>query len=430
LIDCSENIYQTLHLFTLFYTYSFCFQIQDIVSISSYDAAGSFLLLGGSNGSIYYVDMEKFPLRMKDNDLLVTELFRDPCSDAITALSVYLTPRTCLGGNWIEIAYGTSAGSVRVIVHHPETVSSGPKLFQTFKVHRSSVKKVALTEKHLVSVCSEYNHVRTWSVTRFRGMISTQPGPTPLSSFNVVSIDQGSRTSPLISSSIGPYGERDDQQVFVQKVVPETEQVFVRLAANGKRLCTVKSVDGSCITSFFVHECDSSTRMGSRPRRFLFTGHMNGSVQIFDLTTAIEGASKNPESYTLAGPDEHELLKLLEQCDLRAARSTTPSAASLSPGSSMMSAISHIQPSAYSDFSLTASHGGQSLENVLTSDNQSVNRGPLRNSSGRRAASSANRHSSASERGFTSSGGYESVRESMRQPALQEKGHQSSNSTH
>ena len=41
------------------------------------------------------VDMEKFPLRMKDNDLLVTELFRDPCGDAITALSVYLTPRTC-----------------------------------------------------------------------------------------------------------------------------------------------------------------------------------------------------------------------------------------------------------------------------------------------------------------------------------------------
>ena len=38
--------------------------------------------------------MEKFPLRMKDNDLLVTELFRDPCGDAITALSVYLTPRT------------------------------------------------------------------------------------------------------------------------------------------------------------------------------------------------------------------------------------------------------------------------------------------------------------------------------------------------
>ena len=45
--------------------------------------------------AFHLIDMEKFPLRMKDNDLLVTELFRDPCGDAITALSVYLTPRTC-----------------------------------------------------------------------------------------------------------------------------------------------------------------------------------------------------------------------------------------------------------------------------------------------------------------------------------------------
>ncbi len=39
-------------------------------------------------------DVQKFPLRMKDNDLLVTELYRDPSEDAITALSVYLTPKT------------------------------------------------------------------------------------------------------------------------------------------------------------------------------------------------------------------------------------------------------------------------------------------------------------------------------------------------
>lgn len=31
---------------------------------------------------------------MKDNDLLVTELYRDPTEDAVTALSVYLTPKT------------------------------------------------------------------------------------------------------------------------------------------------------------------------------------------------------------------------------------------------------------------------------------------------------------------------------------------------
>lgn len=54
-------------------------------------------------------------------------------------------------GNWIEIAYGTSSGAVRVIVQHPETVGSGPQLFQTFTVHRSPVTKIMLSEKHLVS---------------------------------------------------------------------------------------------------------------------------------------------------------------------------------------------------------------------------------------------------------------------------------------
>lgn len=38
--------------------------------------------------------MQKFPLRMKDNDLLVTELYKDPTLDQITAISVYLTPKT------------------------------------------------------------------------------------------------------------------------------------------------------------------------------------------------------------------------------------------------------------------------------------------------------------------------------------------------
>lgn len=137
-------------------------QTQDITPISSFDTAGSVLLLGGQNGVLYYIDMQKFPLRMKDNDLLVTQLYKDPVGDPITALSVYLTPKTSNTGNWIEIAYGTSTGQVRVIVQHPETVGHGPQLFQSFSVHRGSVLKVMLTEKHLVSVCSEFNHVRTW----------------------------------------------------------------------------------------------------------------------------------------------------------------------------------------------------------------------------------------------------------------------------
>ena len=289
--------------------------------ITSYDTAGSLLLLGSSNGTINYIDMQKFPLRMKDNDLLVTELFRDPSSqlgdpDAITAISVYLTPKTnSVSGNWIEIAYGTSAGAVRVIVHHPETVGHGPQLFQTFTVHRSPISRVKLSEKLLVSVCSDDNHVRTWSVTRFRGMISTQPGSTSISSFKIVSLEEchdpitsgrghyqqygrhfpnlgftsgavsrqscygSTRTlasSYLRSSSpsveCGPFGEQDDEQVFVQRVVPETDSLFVRAASDGRRVCVLRSVDGTTVTSFCVHECEGSSRIGSRPRRFIITG--------------------------------------------------------------------------------------------------------------------------------------------------------------
>ena len=111
-------------------------QVQELSPITAHDTAGSFLLLGSSNGSINYIDMQKFPLRMKDNDLLVTELYRDPAGDSVTAISVYLTPKTSLCGNWIEIAYGTASGMVRVIVQHPETVGHGPQLFQTFTAHR------------------------------------------------------------------------------------------------------------------------------------------------------------------------------------------------------------------------------------------------------------------------------------------------------
>ena len=56
-----------------------------------------------------------------------------------------------LSGNWIEIAYGTKSGTVRVIVQHPETVGQGPQLFQTFTVHNTPITKVMLSEKNLIS---------------------------------------------------------------------------------------------------------------------------------------------------------------------------------------------------------------------------------------------------------------------------------------
>uniref|UniRef100_A0A672R5G6 BTB/POZ domain-containing protein KCTD3 n=1 Tax=Sinocyclocheilus grahami TaxID=75366 RepID=A0A672R5G6_SINGR len=307
-------------------------QVQDVVPITSCDTAGSFLLLGCNNGSIYYIDMQKFPLRMKDNDLLVTELYHDPSNDAITALSVYLTPKTSVSGNWIEIAYGTSSGAVRVIVQHPETVGSGPQLFQTFTVHRSPVTKIMLSEKHLVSVCADNNHVRTWTVTRFRGMISTQPGSTPLASFKIISLEETeSHSSYSSGNDIGPFGERDDQQVFIQKVIPITNKLFVRLSSTGKRICEVQAVDGTTITCFTVRECEGSSRMGSRPRRYLFTGHANGSIQMWDLTTAMDTVNKSDDK--VGGPTEEELLKLLDQCDLSTSRCATPN---ISPAPSVL----------------------------------------------------------------------------------------------
>ncbi|XP_030600214.1 SH3KBP1-binding protein 1 [Archocentrus centrarchus] len=316
-------------------------QNQDVVPISSYDTAGSFLILGCNNGSIYYIDVQKFPLRMKDNDLLVTELYRDPTEDAITALSVYLTPKTSDSGNWIEIAYGTSSGTVRVIVQHPETVGSGPQLFQTFSVHRSPVTKIMLSEKHLISVCADNNHVRTWTVTRFRGMISTQPGSTPLTSFKILSLDDvDGHGGCSAGTEIGPYGERDDQQVFIQRVVPDTDKLYVRLSSNGKRVCEVRSVDGTSITAFMVHECEGSSRIGSRPRRYLFSGHSNGSIQMWDLTTAMDIAGK-VDIRALGGPTEEELLELLDQCDLALTRTpdSTPRASTCSLHSQLSDAF-------------------------------------------------------------------------------------------
>lgn len=316
-------------------------QVQEVIPISSYDTGGTLLLLGCSNGSIYYIDMEKFPLRMKDNDLLVTELYRDPRCEKVTALSVYLTPKSSIsGGNWIEIAYGTESGVVRIIVQHPETVYAaghGPQLFQTFTVHRSPVIKVMLSEKHLISVCSDYNHVRTWNVTRFRGMLSTQPGSTPLASFKVVSLEHREPHPSCASGNmLGPFGERDDQQIFMQKVVPDADHLFVRLVSTGKRICTIRSVDGSKIMAYCVNECDGSSGMGSRPRRYLFTGHSNGCIQMWDLSSALQQANKQPGEST-GGPTQDELLQVLEHCDLSNSRCTTPS---VSPASSLYNASS------------------------------------------------------------------------------------------
>nr|XP_026494338.1 BTB/POZ domain-containing protein KCTD3 isoform X1 [Vanessa tameamea] len=301
-------------------------QTQDVAHLTTYDTAGSFLLLGTATGAINYIDMQKFPLRMKDNDLLVTQLYKDPNQEPITAISVYLTPKTNLCGNWIEIAYGTRYGSVRVIVQHPETVGHGPQLFQTFTVHQSPITKVSLSENYLISVCSEYNHVRSWRVTRFRGMISTQPGTTPKAAFKVLALEAPTAQP---HNDCGPYGEQDEEQIFIQKVVPDTDTLYVRLASNGKRVCTIRSVDASAVSCFVVAECEGALR----PRRLLLCGHRSGAAQMWDLTAPIDKAAKPAQAVSAnggaaegeespaadGGPTPDELVRLLSACDLDAA---------------------------------------------------------------------------------------------------------------
>ena len=123
----------------------------------------------------------------------------------------------------------------------------------------------------------------------------------------------------------GPYGEQDDEQLFVQQVVPDSDQLYVRLASTGKRVCVIRSVDGTMITSFCVHECEGSSRMGSRPRRVLFTGHANGVVQIWDLSTALDLSTKAAEASFVGGPTANELIRSLEQCEVVGSGAVAPS---------------------------------------------------------------------------------------------------------
>lgn len=162
-------------------------------------------------------------------------------------------------------------------------------------------------------------------------MISTQPGTTPEASFKVVSLEAAtdSNYSYTAGNDFGPFGEQDDEQIFVQKVVPDIDQLYVRLASTGRRVCMIRCVDNSIITSFCVHECKGSSLMGSRPRRFILTGHSNGAIQMWDLSTALDTATKvamhqQGNTTTLGGPDPDELLRLLDQCDLSNSYSSTP----------------------------------------------------------------------------------------------------------
>jgi hypothetical protein len=272
----------------------------------------NYLLLGTQRGALFLIDMHKFPLRLKDGDLLISELYQDPDREEITSISCYLTrPDNTRNGNSIEIAYGTRDGTVRVLVQHPETVGHGPQLFQSFKVHLSGISSVMLSEKFLISMC-EKMHVRTWTLTRFRGLISTQPGSTPHASFSLFRVGDSATASTqkqqhlpqkrMRGMGVGPFGDQEDaeKQVFIESIRPVTGKLNVRLASNGQRICTLNSIDGSNITAYCVHECEA-VAMGSRSRRYILTGHSGGHVQVWDLTTGFE---KSGHSNTLLTPSQ------------------------------------------------------------------------------------------------------------------------------
>ena len=57
----------------------------------------------------------------------------------------------------MEVAYGTRAGKVRVVVRHPENIGQAPQIFQTYSVHTCPIMRVVLGEKHLISgKCNVY----------------------------------------------------------------------------------------------------------------------------------------------------------------------------------------------------------------------------------------------------------------------------------
>ena len=51
----------------------------------------------------------------------------------------------------MEVAYGTQAGSVRVVVRHPENIGQAPQIYQSYNVHTCPILRVVLGEKHLIS---------------------------------------------------------------------------------------------------------------------------------------------------------------------------------------------------------------------------------------------------------------------------------------
>lgn len=285
-------------------------------TITAFDKADSDYLFLCSEGTIYLIDMQKFPLRMKDGDLLINEFYKDPEEDEIRAISCFScssqrTDYFPVSEKSIEIAYGTRRGTVRILIHHPETVGQGPQLFQTVRVHLCPIRKVMLNSDYLISICEE-EHVRTWSLSRFRGLISTQPGTTSHSSFQIHSFSPKAVSSgpdePWSNIDVGPHGDKreGEKQMLIEVNSRTNMHLGILYAANGQKICTIRTVDGSSITTACL-----MTQQDARYRQFFITGHFNGSVQVWDMTTAMELQAKDSTVRTTRPVDKAELWRHL-----------------------------------------------------------------------------------------------------------------------
>lgn len=162
------------------------------------------------------------------------------------------------------------------------------RLFQTFKVHLNPIRSVMLNDKYLLSLCNKM-HVRTYSLTRFRDHISTQPGSDSFASFQIAALNGEEESSKFTKpDKVGPFGHQIDgsKQIFIQRLNNDSNKIQVINAASGKRVCTLMSVDKSAITTYQV--LDEELTLGNRTKILLLTGHSNGNVMYWDLFTAFQ----------------------------------------------------------------------------------------------------------------------------------------------
>ena len=96
-----------------------------------------------------------------------------------------------------------------------------------------------------------------------------------------------------------------------------------------------------------------------------FTGHSNGSIQLWDLTTALE---LKPTDQDLGGPSACEFVKLLDKCDLASISGySSPTNCTISPCASL-----NLQANAGGPSAGNASSGGNNNNNNI--NNHSSNK--------------------------------------------------------